>query len=134
MPNTDPLRIPSEAYAWPPPPHDPRERVFLLALGEWEVRAFAEDDPKHLYMAPRRFLHLQLWHPGKGVSVLTPSRLTAARFEAFPIRGWKHQEVVYEALEEIVREEHRLSLPGPIAVRALLRWFVERWEKECRNL
>ncbi len=68
----------------PPRPHDPDDRVTLGRIGEWEVRRFEGDGAKSGYSAPRGFLHVQLWHPWRAVSLLTPSRLTAGRYEAFP--------------------------------------------------
>ena len=46
-----------------------------------ELRQFADDDPRTAYFARRGFAHVQLWHPERRVSVLTPSRLTGGNFE-----------------------------------------------------
>ena len=63
----------------PAAPHDPTERSLVLELGPWEVRTFAG---RFLaYFAPRGLLHIQYWHAEKGISVLSPSRLTRARYE-----------------------------------------------------
>lgn len=63
----------------PLPPHDPRERSVVLHLGAWEVRTFAGRFLE--YFAPRGFLHVQYWHADLGISILSPSRLTGARYE-----------------------------------------------------
>lgn len=63
----------------PLPPHDPRERSVVLHLGAWEVRTFAGRFLE--YFAPRGFLHVQYWHAELGISILSPSRLTRARYE-----------------------------------------------------
>ena len=73
---------------WSPPPHEPRERVEIARLGDWEVRAFRPEGVKHHYFAPRGMLHLQLRHSAAGISLLTPSRLTLRRYEVYPIAEW----------------------------------------------
>src|SRR5687768_16947328 len=73
----------------PPPPHDPRDRIVVSRAGQWEVRVFSESDPKFVYLMTHGMWHLQLFHPTRGISVLTPSALTRQCYELFPIRGWK---------------------------------------------
>lgn len=68
-------------WDWPAPPHDPLERVVLERLDGWEVRTFALHDARCAYLLRRDMGHLQLWHPGAGVSFLTPSRLSGGRWE-----------------------------------------------------
>lgn len=64
------------------PLHDPSDRVAIGALDHgWQVRAFAPNDRRFVYCVPRRMFHLQLWHEGGQISVITPSRLTCERFE-----------------------------------------------------
>ena len=71
-----------EAYPAPPHPlHDPNDRVLVGCHGPWEVRVHARNSARHHYFAPRGFLHVQFWHPERGISVLTQSALTAGRFE-----------------------------------------------------
>ena len=65
----------------PPSLHDPTERMCVASFGGWEMRCFPRNGPKHAYMAPRGMLHLQLWCPSYGVSILTPSVLTDRLFE-----------------------------------------------------
>ena len=110
--------------AWPPPPHDPRERVPLIEVEGWEVRCFARSDPKRDYFISRGFWHLQLWYAARGVSVLTPSRLTAGRWELYPYRGWKATASDEEGVVRLLRGEHHVTLPGVPWLRALERWFV----------
>ncbi|MCA9690593.1 MAG: hypothetical protein R3A51_09190 [Nannocystaceae bacterium] len=92
----------------PPPPHDPRERILQRLLGPWHVRQFPPGDARLAYFTPRGLLHLQLWHPEAGVSVLTPSRLTNGRFEVFPVDGWKHPAIDVDALSATL--ERRLGV------------------------
>jgi hypothetical protein len=115
----------------PPRPHDPDDRVTLGRIGEWEVRRFEEDGALFGYSAPRGFLHLQLWHPRRAVSLLTPSRLTAGRYEAFPIAGWKLAVKSLEVIGGVIRAEHGLVLPCEARVRALERWFVTAPERSA---
>ena len=95
----------SESGPWPPPPHDPRERICLGLMDEWEVRIFARSDCKFQYLARKKMLHVQLWHPVVWVSVLTPSQLTAGRFELFPFKGWKCSPPCLHLLNRILHEE-----------------------------
>jgi hypothetical protein len=107
----------------PPPPHDPRDREGVLALGAWEVRLstgrFFE------YFAPRGLWHAQLWHQRAGVSILTPSRLTGGSFEAFPSRGWKGRRATYSEIRALVAAEHDVEPPSMEAV-TWLEDFVRR--------
>ena len=108
----------------PPPPHDPRERERVAVTGAWEVRQFPADDPKLAYFAPRGFLHVQLWHPGEGVSVLTPSKLTGGLYAIWSpdarldCAGW----------DDVVCALPRLIVPGAAQVRAFERWLVTAHE------
>jgi hypothetical protein len=47
----------------------------------WQLLATAHNDPRHRYLAARGMLHLQLFHAGQELSLLTPSPLTAGRYE-----------------------------------------------------
>jgi hypothetical protein len=96
---------------WPPPPHDPGDRVVRLRLDGWDLRNFPRTDERWAYFATHGFAHVQLWHPEALLSVLTPSRLTAGRFEAFPIAGWKFATRDYTDLCEIIHREHALEPP-----------------------
>jgi hypothetical protein len=116
--------VTADAPRWPPPPHDPRERVEIARLGEWEVRSFRSDGVKHRYFAPRGMLHLQLWHPAAGISLLTPSRLTLQRYEVYPIGEWKFAHASLRSIRGIVRSTHGIELPVAAAIRALERWHV----------
>ena len=115
-----------EALTWPPPPHDPRERICVASVGGWEVRVFPDGDPRGAYLARHGMAHLQLWHPAQRVSVLTPSRLTAGSYELFPYGGWKFACPDLEDLLRALDEEHGLALVPPARLRALETWFVER--------
>lgn len=121
------------SIASPPSPHDPDERVLRDRVGDWEVRAFATTDPKHDYFVRRGFLHLQLWHPQAGISVLTPSRLTLGRYEIFPINGWKLPETDLEEVAAIVREHHGVHLPALVRINALEQWFVRAPLRRARR-
>jgi hypothetical protein len=115
---------PASEHVWPPPPHDPRERVEIARLGDWEVRSFRPDGVKHRYFAPRGMLHLQLWHPAAGISLLTPSQLTLRRYEVYPIAEWKFAHASLDSIRGIVRSSHGIELPVAAAIRALERWHV----------
>jgi hypothetical protein len=110
----------------PPPPHDPTERALITHIDDWEVRDFAPDDSRYSYFLRHGFSHLQLWHPGRGVSLLTPSRLTADQYELFPFAGWKLRQVEWTTLRGLVLRQHGLQLPSLVELRAVDRWFVRR--------
>ncbi|MCW5808214.1 MAG: hypothetical protein KIT31_38040 [Deltaproteobacteria bacterium] len=102
--------------------HALADRVVFAVLGGWEARRHADSGHLHEYFASRGFLHLQLWHPCAGVSILTPSRLTRDRFEIcregtrIAVRAWK----------DVVGHLPDLALPGSAEITALCRWTVER--------
>lgn len=104
----------------PPRPHDPGERVVVAYAGAWELRQFADDDPRLAYFRPRGFLHVQLWDPARATSILTPSRLTGGVFELWDgdgrsaARTWAHVVALLA--------DH--ALPGPAALRAIDRWLI----------
>jgi hypothetical protein len=106
----------------PPPPHDPRERVCVAGWNGWEVRSFAANDRRRGYLASHGMGHVQLWHPGAGVSVLTPSRLTGDQIEIYPIAGWKRAATDTQAASALVRYAFQLTLPGPARLHAFARW------------
>jgi hypothetical protein len=108
----------------PPPPHDPGERVVVAHAGPWELRQFADGDPKLAYLAPRGFLHAQLWHPGHATSILTPSRLTAGHFEIWT-PAWRIAASTWSAVTARL-PGHQLM--GPAWLRAIDRWLVARHE------
>jgi len=112
------------APASPPPPHDPRERERLATFGEWELRDFPVDDVKHAYFAANGFAHVQLWHPRKRISLLTPSKITSGLYEVFPIAGWKLRASSFGSLDAQLRAEHGVRLPSARILKAIDRWFT----------
>jgi hypothetical protein len=150
------LSAPSEEMAWPPAPHDPRERALICTLvvrapalpahssrhgstgrrgapasTRWEVRAFPIGGRMHRYFAPRGLLHLQLWQPESGVSMLTPSRLTLGRWEVFPVEGWKRGLDQVADLRRLVRSSLRVEPPTAAQLAAARAWFVDREERRA---
>lgn len=125
------LHTSTESAPWPPPPHDPRERALVDFVDGWQVRVFPATDPKFPYFVGRRLLHVQLWHPEARVSVLTPSRLTAGCFEAFPYRDWKIRLRCPDALERVVRDSHGVALPALPRLAALVLWHVRAAERHA---
>ena len=116
---TAPLRA-----CWPPPPHDPRERVVLTRADDWQVRSFLLTDPKFEYFAPRGLWHLQLWHPEAGISILTPSGLTLDRYEVFPIGEWKWRVKSHEELVSLLDGVHGVQPPSAGTLHNLESFFV----------
>jgi hypothetical protein len=108
-----------------PSPHDPWERCALAWVGEWDVRQFSTADPKLDYFRRRGFLHLQLWHPGARISILTPSRLTAGNFEAWAQGG---ERFAVSRWNDLGAHFEGIALPTATEVAALESWFVRREE------
>jgi hypothetical protein len=113
--------LPRPAAARLAPPHDPADRICVAVLASWEVRIFHPAGRMHRYFAPRGLLHLQLWECEKSFSLLTPSRLTAGRYEAFPVRGWKLSHRCLETLQQLIP----IELPDAALIRAWEREYVE---------
>lgn len=115
-----------------PPPHDPGERVAVAWAGRWEVRQFAGGDFRRPGAVRNRgFHHLQLWHPGARISILTPSRLTAGRYEAWPEGGERLSAASWRGLADQLAP---VELPGVTEVAALESWFVTREEPRSLRL
>jgi hypothetical protein len=148
------LADPSLDVAWPPAPHDPRDRALISTIvvpaqafrahssrhgssgrrgasasTRWEVRAFPSGGRMHRYFAPRGLLHLQLWQPESGVSMLTPSRITLGRWEVFPVEGWKLGVDQVADLRRLVRASFRVEPPTAAQLAAAQAWFVARQER-----
>jgi hypothetical protein len=104
-----------------PPLHATCDRELVAELGGWELRQYAQSDPRRGYFAAKGYAHVQLWNPATRVSVLTPSRLTGGGFEVwcegerFAASTWGDVAV---ALAGVV------ALPGRHELRAVERWFV----------
>lgn len=113
-----------------PPLHAPGDRELLARVGPWEVRRYAAGDHRFAYFASRAFLHLQLWHPVRQISVLTPSRLTGGRFEIAcgARRAW------VPTWPGVVAQLPDHELPGSAELAALAMWLVVRCEvaESCR--
>lgn len=106
----------------PPPPHDPNERVWLAELGTWQLRGHAPGGRFQRWLQAHGMGHLQLWHPERRISILTPSRLTLGRWELFPVHGWKLPVYDWVDVRDQLRSMH-LRAPSTAALRAALRWF-----------
>src|SRR4051812_39642737 len=82
----------------PAAPHDPRDRELLTRADGWEIRALKSD--WFGFFAARGLWHVQLWHPGKSLSILTPSTLTCGHYElgsaerAAPSRAASYEAIV----------------------------------------
>jgi hypothetical protein len=110
-----------------PPLHAPFDRELLARVGPWEVRRHADD--RVGYFATRALLHLQLWHPTCRVSVLTPSRLTADRFEIATETRRARVDDWAAVLDEL--PDH--DLPGGSELATFTMWLVVRCEITARR-
>jgi hypothetical protein len=116
-----------------PPPHDPGERTPVAWVGLWEVRQFPDGDARLAYFRPRGFHHLQLWHPSERISILTPSRLTAGRFEVWPESSLRSSAATWR---EVTEHLAGLGVESPTAVEivALESWFLASDEPRAMRL
>lgn len=103
--------------------HDPDQRCLVQQIGPWEVRVYAWNDARHRYLAPRGCLHLQLWAPGLGVSLLVPSRLTDDCWDLWTA-GTVTRVCCLPHLREICREHALPQPPCPGALVPAVRSFV----------
>ena len=65
----------------PAAPHDPWERAAVHARYGWEIRTYPWNSRLHRVASDNGTLHLQIWYPAVGLSILTPSRLTGGKYE-----------------------------------------------------
>lgn len=116
-----------------PPPHDPGDRILVDTLrassmspcmSSWELRVFDPAGQFHLYFSTTGFGHVQLWNPWYGISVLTPSRLTAGRYEAFPIAGWKYACNDYAHLACTIGATWATTLPSLAEISAYCQEYA----------
>jgi len=107
-----------------PPHHDPGERCCLFESADgWLILGHAINDPNHAYFAPRGLLHLQLWHPQRRVSVLTPSLLTRGTFEVWASSA-RERLCCYGHLATFMLQEFDLAPPCPRVIQHFNTWFV----------
>jgi hypothetical protein len=122
---------------WPPPPHDPRERVPVSRARGWDVRSFLLEDRRFAYFAPRSLWHMQLWHAGAGVSVLTPSRLTRGRYEIVGVGGARSWARGHRDLRWLLQNTHDIEFLSEAMLLALEAHFVhdpvERFLADAMN-
>ncbi|MEX2480257.1 MAG: hypothetical protein WD928_05285 [Gammaproteobacteria bacterium] len=117
----------------PPPPHDPHDRILVdthrasgasPCMSSWEVRIFDPAGQFHLYFNTTGFGHVQLWNPWYGISLLTPSRLTAGRYEAFPMAGWKYAANDYAHLARTISATVATTLPSLSQITAYCQEYA----------
>ena len=96
----------------PPPPHDPLDRILVGHLDDWQIRIFDPAGRWHQYFAPRGLLHLQLWSPKHGVSLITPSELTCHRYEVYQQDLWKYAHRELQSVREILKKTSNVELPA----------------------
>jgi hypothetical protein len=110
---------------WPAPPHDPRERVHVTTVSNWQVRVYSEARARSL--VPRGLWQVQLWEPDALLSVLTPSRATGGAYEALSVSdGWKVRVMTRTDLVRLVGREHAGPFVSEPALARLERWLVPR--------
>ncbi len=114
-------------------PHRPDDRVVVETVavdgsdapfGYWEVRIFDPAGKFHHYFALRALLHIQLWNPFFGVSILSPSRLTGFNYESYPLDEWKYASPDYHDIGVRLRANLGIRLPDETFVRQLCRTCV----------
>jgi hypothetical protein len=115
------------------PAHSPTGRDILFESRGWQIRGFNAEHPASQHFAVRGWSHLQLWHEGFGISILTPSRLTESCFEIrLPDRRIARLST-REDVEAMLWDYWALTLPSSSAVFAAHRWFVDHMEMMVRG-
>ena len=94
----------------PAAPHDPHERAVIHSRYGWQIRTYAWNTALHRYGAQKGMLHLQLWCPSMGLSILTPSELTAGHYEV-SMAGESVRVCCVGTVAEIVYEWTGLRMP-----------------------
>ena len=122
----------SQGTSWPPPPHDPRDRELIARVAGWEIRLPRGRLSQSL--VSNGFWHVQLWNPLASVSVLTPSRLTDDRYEAFLSAGSRLRAQKYGELERAIAEQHSVPLLPESALLELERACAERVKTRARRM
>ncbi|MEM7541133.1 MAG: hypothetical protein AAF384_06040 [Pseudomonadota bacterium] len=116
-------------------PHRPEDRILAEQIEvtdrqnetlAWEVRVFDPAGIFHHYFCNREMLHIQLWQPHYGISVLTPSRNTGCNFEAFPIRDWKFATPDYSKLQNELKNYLAVTLPTEKRVQQLVDYYTSQ--------
>jgi hypothetical protein len=105
--------------------HAIADRVVVARCEDWEVRQHPIDDPASADLVAGGYLHLQLWCPATGISILTPSRLTAGLFDVRLADGGRVRAHLYRRAQDAVRPR---AAPSEAAIAALERWHVLRHE------
>lgn len=115
------------------PLHAPDEREVIATLTDgWEVRQFRTHDRRLSYFAKRGFAHVQLWHAGQRVSIVTPSRLTAGMFDAWQ-NGLRWSAPTWPALASVLAPAG-ITVLARHEARAIERWFVLPTESRAGRL
>ena len=119
------VAVPEIRVQAPPPPHDPRDRVFLDVVDGWQVRVMEPGGACERYFGREGFGHLQFWYPPSGLSVLTPSELTRHQFEIYVDDNWKYSSADYRTIRDRVLRTFGFCLPRPSFVETLIEVFIE---------
>ena len=93
--------------------HTDTNRTLVYWLGEWDVRMSDPRSDLHRLLAVNGMLHLQMWHPESGTSVLTPSPLTDQLFEAIPLFGNQFRTRSYPEMCSVIHAAKQIEAPSP---------------------
>lgn len=102
--------------------HAVTERAVVGRCGGWEVRRHPLGEPAVAAYVRDGYLHLQLWCGRSGISILTPSRLTAGLFDLQLADGARVRAHLYQRVVDAVPAGVRA--PSESDVAALERWHV----------
>ena len=110
-----------------PPPHNPKDRVIIAHLKQWQLLQYPPNDPKLAYLKLRRIIQLQLWLPLEQLSIITPSRLTNNLYEIFPIYDWKKSVASYSEVRTLVESHFKIAPPDQNELEeAIYTWQSEQ--------
>ena len=107
----------------PPQPHDPSERVCLSEFGDWSLWSIPRNIPEYIDIVRSGGLHMQLFHSGANVSILTPSSLTNNHYELWTPTQ-RLRVCCYHHVAETLAAYGAPPPPCPGIISRFTAWFL----------
>ena len=107
----------------PPAPHDPSARACLSDVGDWSLWSTPRNIPNYTQIVRSGQLHMQLWHAGANISILTPSSSTNHHYELWT-PNLRMRICCYQHVAEKLAEFRGPLLPCPNIISHFAAWFI----------
>jgi len=107
----------------PPELHDPCERACLSEFGGWSLWSTPRNIPEYTDIVRSGALHMQLFHSGACVSILTPSSLTDNHYELWT-PAQRMRVCCYHHVAEKLVELGAPPPPCPGILSRFTAWFL----------